>query len=65
MTIDRRSVIAALGGLGAVERMDAEARVEGLEEYLSQELDATMRARLGLPGLEPKRPLAGPAAITA
>jgi hypothetical protein len=48
MQIDRGSVIASLGGEAAVQQMDAESRAEGLEEYLSQELDATMRARLGI-----------------
>jgi len=49
MEIDRRNVIAALGGSVAVDAMNPEARAEALEEYLSQQLDATMAARLGVP----------------
>lgn len=49
MQIDRRKVIAALGGMAAVEAMSSEARAEGLEGYVSQELDAAVAAKLGVP----------------
>lgn len=47
MDIDRRKVIAALGGAAAVDRMDAEEKAEALESYLEQELDAVSAAKLG------------------
>lgn len=49
MDLDRRNVIAALGGAAAVDAMNSEARAEALEEYLSQQLDASMAAKLGVP----------------
>ena len=49
MDIDRRNVIAALGGAAAVDAMSHEARAEALEEYLAQQLDASMAAKLGVP----------------
>lgn len=49
MDLDRRKVIAALGGAAAVDAMSHEARAEALEEYLAQQLDATMAAKLGVP----------------
>jgi hypothetical protein len=49
LQIDRQKVIAALGGTGAVETMGSEARAEGLESYISQELDAAMLAKFGAP----------------
>ena len=49
MDIDRRKVISALGGASVVELMNPEARAEALEDYLSQQLDATMAAKLGVP----------------
>ena len=44
MDIERHKVIAAIGGPEAVEAMNAEARAEALEGYLSQELDSAMAA---------------------
>jgi hypothetical protein len=38
-----------MGGSEAVASMDSEARAEGLEGFLSHELDATMAARMGAP----------------
>jgi hypothetical protein len=49
MDLDRRQVIAALGGAAVVDAMGSEAKAEALEEYLSQELDAVMAAKLGVP----------------
>src|SRR5260370_16475372 len=40
MEIDRRALIASLGGAAAVSLMGSEARAEGLEHYLSDQLDA-------------------------
>ena len=45
MEIDREKVIASLGGAKAVALLDAEARAEALEEYISHELDAVALAR--------------------
>ncbi len=53
MEIDRRKAIAALGGMAAIERMDAEEKAEALESYVEQELDAAFAARLGI---SPKPP---------
>jgi len=53
MDIDRRKVIGALGGPEAVEAMNSEARAEALEQFISQELDAAMAAKLGVPLLTP------------
>ena len=49
MEIDRRKVVAALGGPAKVGAMDAETKAEALEGYLSQELDSTLLAKLGAP----------------
>ena len=40
MKIERKKVIAAIGGPDAVLAMDDEARAEALENYLAKELDA-------------------------
>ena len=40
MEIDRRALIASLGGAAAVSLMGPEARADALEDYLSQQLDA-------------------------
>ena len=40
MEVDRRRLIASLGGAGAVARMDSEAKADALEDYLSDQLDA-------------------------
>lgn len=39
MEVDRRLFLASLGGSAALAAMDAEAKAEALEEYLSQQLD--------------------------
>ena len=44
MDIERHKVIAAIGGPEAVDAMNAEARAEALEGYISQELDSAMAA---------------------
>ncbi len=44
MDIERHKAIAAMGGPEAVEAMNAEARAEALESYISQELDSAMAA---------------------
>jgi len=49
MELDRRKVIAGLGGAAAVNAMNSEARADALEEYLSQQLDAAVLAKLGAP----------------
>ncbi len=53
MELDRRKVIAALGGAAAVDRLDAEGKAEALEEYMNQQLDAVMARRLGVPEKTP------------
>jgi hypothetical protein len=47
--IERRKVISALGGSLVVQGMDAEARAEALEGYLSDRLDNSVFVRLGAP----------------
>ena len=47
--VDREKIIEALGGIGAVEKMDAETRAEALEEHLLGELDMETFARMGAP----------------
>ena len=49
MQIDRRKVIAALGGTLAIQGMDAEAKAEALEGYISDELDNSVFVKLGAP----------------
>lgn len=49
MQIDQRKVIASLGGSRVVQGMDSEAKAEGLELYLSDQLDNAVFARLGAP----------------
>lgn len=49
MQIDRRKVIAALGGTLAVQGMDSEAKAEALEGYISDELDMSVFKKLGAP----------------
>ena len=39
MEIDRRAFFASLGGAAAVAGMDAEARADALEDYMSEQLD--------------------------
>jgi len=40
MEIDRRALIASLGGAAAVSLMGSEQKADALEDYLSQQLDA-------------------------
>ena len=40
MEIDRRALIASLGGMAAVSLMSSEAKADALEDYASQQLDA-------------------------
>jgi hypothetical protein len=47
MKIDREHFVATLGGAAAVDSMDAEARADAIEDYMSKELDA---ARADGPG---------------
>ena len=49
MQIDRRKVIAALGGTLVVHGMDSEARAEALEGYISDQLDMSVFAKMGAP----------------
>lgn len=42
MEIDRRAFLASLGGVAVVEAMDAEAKAEALEHYLSDRLDLAL-----------------------
>jgi len=48
-SIEPQKVISALGGPLAVGKMDAEAKAEALEGYLSAQLDTSEFARLGAP----------------
>jgi len=47
--MDPRTVVTALGGPQAVERMDSETRAEALESHLSDQLDIAVFSRLGAP----------------
>ena len=47
MEIDRKAVIASLGGEAAVNNMGHEARADALEGFLSARLDALVAARQG------------------
>jgi hypothetical protein len=49
MRIERPDVIAALGGSEAVGAMDSERKAEGLENYISKQLDFAVLRRLGAP----------------
>ena len=49
MQIDRRKVIAALGGTLAIQGMDSEAKAEALEGYLSDQLDMSVFVKMGAP----------------
>src|SRR5205085_407359 len=39
MEIDRRALIASLGGMAAVSMMSSEAKADAIEDYASQQLD--------------------------
>ena len=45
MEIDRKELIASLGGEAAVKSMDHEARADAFEDFLSSKLDAAIAAR--------------------
>ncbi|HEY4404704.1 MAG TPA: hypothetical protein VGN55_08610 [Xanthobacteraceae bacterium] len=45
MEIDRKELIASLGGEAAVKSMDHEARADAFEDFLSNKLDAAIAAR--------------------
>jgi hypothetical protein len=47
MEIDRKELIASLGGEAAVKSMDHEARADAFEDFLSHKLDAAIAARQG------------------
>jgi hypothetical protein len=47
MEIDRKELVASLGGEVAVKRMDHEARADAIEDHLSAKLDAAVAARPG------------------
>src|SRR5580704_19349413 len=47
MEIDRKELIASLGGEAAVKSMDHEARADAFEDFLSSKLDAAIAARPG------------------
>jgi hypothetical protein len=47
MEIDRKELIASLGGEAAVKSMDHEARADAFEDFLSSKLDAAVLARQG------------------
>jgi hypothetical protein len=50
MEIDRRALIASLGGMAAVSMMSSEARADALEDYASEQLDAEVAAQQEAPG---------------
>jgi hypothetical protein len=47
MDVDRKELIASLGGEAAVKSMDHEARADAFEDFLSSKLDAAIAARQG------------------
>lgn len=49
MELERKRVIDDLGGEGAVEALDSEAKAEALEGHLSRQLDLSMFRRFGAP----------------
>ena len=53
MEIDRRKLIASLGGLAAVSLMDDEAKADVLEDFMSAQLDDAVAKRPGGPGRPP------------
>lgn len=46
MEIDRRAFLASLGGVAVLETMDAEAKAEALEHYMSDRLDRALAGDL-------------------
>jgi len=53
MEIDRRQLIASLGGLAAVSLMNDEAKADALEDFMSEQLDDAVATRPGGPGRPP------------
>lgn len=49
MELEREKIVAALGGTRSIDAMDAEAKAEALEGYLSHQLDNSFFVRLGAP----------------
>jgi hypothetical protein len=47
MDVDRKELIASLGGEAAVKSMDHEARADAFEDFLSSKLDAAIMAQQG------------------
>ncbi|HYL73795.1 MAG TPA: hypothetical protein VEU96_06295 [Bryobacteraceae bacterium] len=56
MDIDRRALIASLGGAAAVSLMGPEAKADALEDYLSQQLDAEVEEQQAAAGTPAKFP---------
>jgi len=50
MQIDRRALIASLGGAAAVSLMGSEEKADALEDYLSQQLDAEVEEQQAAAG---------------
>src|SRR5215475_13121839 len=44
MEINRRALIARLGGVAAISLLDCESRADALEDYMSEQLDAAVEA---------------------
>src|SRR5438067_2175130 len=44
MEINRRALIARLGGVAAISLMDSESRADALEDFMSEQLDAAVDA---------------------
>ena len=55
MNLDRRAIIASLGGATAVALMSSEQKADALEAYMEEELDAAV-AGLGQQQQETKYP---------
>src|SRR6266404_4125356 len=56
MQIDRRALIASLGGAAAVSLMGSEEKADALEDYLSQQLDAEVEEQQEAAGAPAKFP---------
>lgn len=56
MEIDRRTLIASLGGAAAVSLMSDEAKADALEDYLSQQLDTEAEAQQSAENSAVKQP---------
>src|SRR5260370_758672 len=60
MKVDRRALIASLGGAAAVSLMGSEEKADALEDYLSQQLDAEVEEQQAAAGNAASAPVRFP-----